>query len=287
MTTPSQQHWNSLRCYLSIVTAGAGVTGESPTTTVQRASDGLFLQAGGTTWGVSPADHSMTPVSPLNLPGLYSFSVPSEALTYADAFPGYIFKKVNALPDILEYDIVTTLVRPSSLELAAEGADGDLTLTINDGASPVEASHVRLYNTAGQVVSAGYTDASGQIVFGVPAGNYVARVFKSGYEAAPPVSVVVVENDEVTPQLSGVLPGTATVGSRVAVFGRFFGVSTVEVLFGTLPAVAVTSVNAEGTVALVTVPVGVSGVVPVRVQKPDPNNLPSGKLVSNPVTLVV
>lgn len=100
------QHWDQVRATLEIVVAGTGQTGLSPTVAILRLSDNLWLQAGGGSWGASIATNTLTEVSSSNLPGLYSYSIPSARLTYEDGYAGYLLKFSESTQFILEYATV-------------------------------------------------------------------------------------------------------------------------------------------------------------------------------------
>lgn len=89
------QHWDQVRALLEVVSAGEGQTGLSPTVSIIRLSDGQWLQAGGMTWGASAVSLSMSELDAVNLPGIYSYTVNTAALTYTDGFAGYIFHIVE------------------------------------------------------------------------------------------------------------------------------------------------------------------------------------------------
>jgi len=311
MTTPPAQHWDSIRAYLSLISAGSGVTGKSPTAVVQRLSDSLYLQADGVTWASATFSHPMAEVDAVDEPGLYSYTLAAAALDYDAGFPGYFFILTEATTPVLEHKVTVPLRRSAwddvrtdhqtsgtfgedfaLLSLTTVGAEGDITLTIVDGSSnPVEGALVRIFDVTGtRLVARAYTDAFGQITAGLPVGTYKVRTYKGGFDFTTqnPTTVSVVPNTDVVPQLDEILPTSASLGDKIVLHGRFFGTDTVKAVFGADPAVDVDAVNADGTVALVTIPLATTGtVVPVRIQKPDPSNPPLGVLQSNPVTLTI
>lgn len=285
-------HWNQVSAFLFLTSGLTGLTGLAPTVSVQRRSDGLWLQAGGTAWGTSPVPLAMTESSASDAPGAYVYEVDPSALTYEESFPGYLVVKSETTTATLEYELLVPLNRPSPTDREAEGADGDVTITVNDGTNPVEGAVVRVYGSAGTgLVGRGTTASDGTVEFALPIGSYLARVSAGGFDfsSESPLAFTVVPNSDVTPRLDGVLPSaTVAVGDTLVLYGDFFGTDTVEVVFGTLAAVAAAAVNAEGTVATVAVPAGAAAsTVPVRVQKPDPANPPSGRLSSGPVLVGV
>jgi len=253
----------------------------------------------------------MTEVDATNEPGLYTYELDVAALDYAVGFPGYLFILSETTTSTLLHELVVPLRRqaweddrvdhqtPGTFggdlvyaSVRTPGAVGDLNLTIEDmAASPVEGATVRVFDSTGTtLVSQGITDANGEVSFGLPAGTYQVRTRKSGtdFASSNPTVAVVVPNDEVVPQLDGILPTSASLGDRVVLYGRYFGTTSVEVVFGTESPAPVDAVDALGTVAVVDVPATLTGVaIPVKLQKPDPNNLPSGVLQSNTVTMML
>jgi hypothetical protein len=96
------QRWNLIKAVVEIVTAGAGLTGKSPTAFIRRTSDGTYLQ-GGFTWDVAAVAHSLTAVDAANLPGLYSFVVPIGSLDVDAGADGYVIKIEEATVNLIEY----------------------------------------------------------------------------------------------------------------------------------------------------------------------------------------
>ncbi len=289
----TNQSWDAIRGYLQVESAGVGVTGESPTVVVQRLSDGLFLEAGGLTWGATAASLAMTEVDAVNFPGLYVYIIATSALVYEDSYPGYLFHKTNATPDVVETELVVPQQRPAIEGVALLGAVGDAVFTVEDTLStPIQGALVRVYDSAGtELLTQGITDASGNVTFGLPLGSYQVRVSADGYDFSGinPTSVTVVANDDVTPELDGIVPSTGALeGERIALHGRFFGDTNVEVVFGTISTVTLVDVNTDQTVATCVVPAGTTGLtVPIRIQKLDPANQPSGRLQSGAISYLV
>jgi len=96
------QHWDQIQALLEVVSAGEGQTGLTPTVSVVRLSDGLWLQVGGLTWGGSPASLAMSEPDSANLPGVYSYTVNAAALSYSDGFAGYLFHIVEPVNYVRE-----------------------------------------------------------------------------------------------------------------------------------------------------------------------------------------
>ena len=161
-----------------------------------------------------------------------------------------------------------------------EVAEGDLQLTVKDGAgNPHDGVTVRVFSGTRLVIRS-VTPSSGEVTVGLPVGDYSVRYSKPGVEFGGAQSVTVTANDEVTPLLDAVYPSEATVGDRVLLRGAWFGD---DATFDGVVSVAVTSGD---DLMLVAVPAGLTNVaVQVRVRKPDPTN-PGQYLSSNAVTLM-
>lgn len=86
------QHWNQIKATLEVVAAGDGLTGLIPAVAIMRVSDGLWLQAGGASWGAGVATNNLLPVDAANLPGVYAYSIPSGSLAYSAGKEGYWLK---------------------------------------------------------------------------------------------------------------------------------------------------------------------------------------------------
>ncbi len=154
--------------------------------------------------------------------------------------------------------------------------------------TPQQGAVVRVFDAAGTAfVTRGVTDAAGEVTFTLPVGNYQIRAFKDGvdFSAINPTTITVTPTAEAAPIIDEVLPTEASIGDVIAIVGRLFD-PTSQVLFGAEATVAADHVNTEGTVILVTVPTLTGTTFALRVDKPDPANLPSGKLLSNSVTWV-
>jgi hypothetical protein len=166
--------------------------------------------------------------------------------------------------------------------------EGEYVVTVDDGVAPVQGALVRVFDAAGtRFITRGTTDALGQVTFTLPVGNYQVRAFRDGYDFSSinPTTITVTASESAAPVLVEVLPTTASIGDTIALVGRLFTQDS-QVVFGAEATVAADYVNAAGTVLLVTVPTLVGTVFPLRVDKPDPANLPLGKLLSNSVTWV-
>lgn len=101
------QQWNVLRAYVEVISAGAGVTGLSPTVEIQRIADGLWWD--GATWAASPTALSMT--AHANLAGVYQYAVDPSGLDYDLAFPGYVMRIVEGTTPLREHVYSSTLRR--------------------------------------------------------------------------------------------------------------------------------------------------------------------------------
>jgi hypothetical protein len=215
-------------------------------------------------------------------PGYYELSItPTQT--------GLLYLRLTRGGDVFEFPVQ---VLHEGLDLLGEqlyGAEGDCTITVEAGGSAEPGVLVRIFDAAGtKMLARGTTDSAGEVTFGLPVGTYQVRLYKSGVNFTDdnPTTITVSPNTDVSPVLDGIVPTSASIGDRVALHGRFFGTDTVEVLFGAASAVAVDEVNSSGTVAVIDVPAGLTDtVIPVRVQKPDLNDLPDGKLISNSVNM--
>ena len=224
-------------------------------------------------------------VDDVNAPGYYELSVIPPST-------GLLFIRLTRGSDVFEFPLQVLHEGLDLVGATLAGAEGDVTLTVeNQASNPVEGALVRVFDSVGtKLLARAYTDALGEVTFGLPVGTYQARFSKSGVDFANdnPTVITVEPNTDVVPIVLGVVPTSASLGDTIAIFGKFFGTDTVEVIFGTEAAAAVVAVNSEGTVALAVVPGTLTDtVVPVRIQKPDPNDLPSGVLTSDVATLVI
>jgi hypothetical protein len=166
--------------------------------------------------------------------------------------------------------------------------EGEYTVTVDDGVDPVQGAVVRVFDAAGtKFITRGTTDALGDVTFTLPIGNYQVRAFKDGvdFDAINPTTITVTPTAEAAPLVYEVLPATGSIGDTIAIIGRLFD-QTSQVRFGAEATVAADYVNPAGTVILVTVPALTGTIFALRVDKPDPANLPLGKLNSNSVTWV-
>jgi hypothetical protein len=185
--------------------------------------------------------------------------------------------------------------RRGIIDLAA-AMDGSVTrqkiTTQTSGGSPIADVRVRLFSGT-TFVTQGFSDTAGEIYFDLAAGTYTSYMSKDLYDftAVNPTTITVIAGDETAPIVDTFLPASASVGSRLALRGRFFDLTTAdnEVTFTTsttLATVVAEAVDAVGELVVVTVPtIGLSQST-VQVQKPDPNNL-GQKLKSNAVLLAI
>ena len=90
------------RLYLDLVVAGVGQTGEAPTGTIQRRSDGKWFQASDGTWQSSPVENPMTETDATFLPGRYQIDFDQSTDT-VEAATEYVANLTNAgTPVVLE-----------------------------------------------------------------------------------------------------------------------------------------------------------------------------------------
>lgn len=74
------QRWNEVAIYLEAVQGSLGEIGFAPTVALRR-DDGLYLQAGGGSWGAGYAVNTMLEVDATNLPGTYRYAIPLAQLS--------------------------------------------------------------------------------------------------------------------------------------------------------------------------------------------------------------
>lgn len=86
------QHWDQIRANVEVVVDGVGTAGLTPTVAIQRLSDGKWLEDGGASWVVGFETNDMTAVDGTNAPGLYTYAVPTDRLTYSQGLEGYRFR---------------------------------------------------------------------------------------------------------------------------------------------------------------------------------------------------
>jgi hypothetical protein len=222
---------------------------------------------------------ALTEVDDALAPGLYYISfTPDREGTY--------YLRLSHTGDTYEY--VVTVTEPAWADASLEG---DYTLTVTDGLAVVEGATVRVYNAAGtRLVTRGISDAGGEVTFyGLPVGQYQVRVSKSGmdFSSINPTTITVVANADEAPIITDITPATVSIGDWIAIRGDYLGPATTEVLFsGTT--VSAAHVSADGRLVLVQVPVGLTTTaLPIRVLKDDPNDPPSGQLMSNIYTVIL
>jgi hypothetical protein len=165
------------------------------------------------------------------------------------------------------------------------GAEGTHTFTVQDsGENPIEGVVVRVFTSAGGgMLARGTTDAAGQASFDLPAGDYEARLTKSGYSFSNPEEFTVVEGEVEDPYVDFLLPTTAAVASRVAISGRFFTGDNVTVLAG--GETVSPDISADGRLLTFLVP-DVDSPATIIVRKDDPDNV-GEYLTSESLTLTV
>jgi hypothetical protein len=237
-------------------------------------NDGVFVADPVTDLGMA-----LVEVDSINAPGIYQLQVTPDR-------PGILYIRVTEAAVEYEYTI-----QVSAAELVSDPSlEGEFTITINDGTNPVVGAVVRVFDVGGSLlVTRGTTDALGQVVVSLPVGTYQYRVVKEGFDATAinPTTFIVQANDDVSPVLDEVVPGTASIGDTILLLGNFFAdVVDAEVEFGTEATVAAAFVSAERKALLVVVPTLTGTVIPLRVVKPDPANPPLGKLFSNTLTMI-
>ena len=240
----------------------------------------LYAAVDGVLYADPEADLSMEliEVDDVAAPGLYFVKIiPTQE--------GQLFVYWRHTAHDFEYSVEVGPASPTAV--SDPSLEGEYTLTVQaPSGGAVQGAVVRVFDAAGTTyVTRGTTDASGEVVFTLPVGNYQIRVFKDGvdFSAINPTTITVTATDSAAPVVSEVLPTEGSIGDTIAIVGNFFD-QTSQVLFGAEATVAADHVNAEGTVLLVTVPALTGTIFALRVDKPDPANPPAGKLLSNSVT---
>jgi hypothetical protein len=84
----------TVRLYLDIVTAGAGVISQTPTIAIRRVSDGYWLQDSDDSWQSTVVQNDMTQLDSVNLPGRYYFDF-DQGLDEEEGSASYIVRKAN------------------------------------------------------------------------------------------------------------------------------------------------------------------------------------------------
>ena len=85
----------TVRLYLDIIDAGAGVIAQIPTIAIQRIADGNWFQVSDGLWVSTKVENVMTETSSANLPGRYHFDF-NQSLDLFEASTKYIVKKSTA-----------------------------------------------------------------------------------------------------------------------------------------------------------------------------------------------
>lgn len=84
----------TVRLYLDIVAAGAGVISQTPTIAIRRVADNRWFQASDGTWQSTIVQNDMTQLDSVNLPGRYYFDF-DQTLDDEDESSEYIVRKTN------------------------------------------------------------------------------------------------------------------------------------------------------------------------------------------------
>lgn len=223
---------------------------------------------------------TFTEIHTVLLPGVY-------LLKFTPLRAGELYIKLVEGAHTFECVVQSSLAVPPFV--ADPSLEADYTVTVSVGATAIPGASVRVYNSAGtSLVTQGTTDSLGQVTFALEAGQYQIRIRKDGYDfsAQNPTTITVLPNDNVPPQIDELLPATGSIGDVVAILGKFFSEADSEVVFGTEATVPAEFVSSRGTALTVTVPAGITAVaIPIRVRKPDPDNV-GQYLLSNVKTFV-
>lgn len=111
----------TVRLYLDLISAGAGVISQSPTIAIQRRTDGQWFQVSDGSWQPTIVENPMSQTDSTNLPGRYHFDF-DQTLDLLSGSNEYIVKKSNAgVPVSLEYEDLAfgALASAASLELCS------------------------------------------------------------------------------------------------------------------------------------------------------------------------
>tara|TARA_R110002126_G_scaffold43113_5_gene123818 strand:+ start:399 stop:1385 length:987 start_codon:yes stop_codon:yes gene_type:complete len=105
------QHWDNIRIGVELVIAGVGQTGLSPTVRIRRTSDGQWWS--GAAWGGTATDVAMVETDVTDLPGFYSYAIPSGGLVYADGAEGYLSVVKETTLSLMEHVVTDQLLQSS------------------------------------------------------------------------------------------------------------------------------------------------------------------------------
>jgi hypothetical protein len=231
---------------------------------------------------ITTLDMAWVEVDDISAPGLYY-------LRFTPDREGQWYLEFGHTSHTFEYSIEVGRTHADGGAGGDPSLEGEYTVTVEaPSGGVVQGAVVRVFDAAGTLfITRGTTDANGEVVFTLPIGNYQVRAFKDGidFSAVNPTTITVTPTAEAAPIVDEALPIEGSIGDTIAVIGRLFD-QTSQVLFGAEATVAADYVNPEGTVLLVTVPALTGTIFALRVDKPDPANLPTGKLLSNSVTWV-
>ena len=150
------------------------LSGEAgPFTAFFRGLDGSLLNAGGDV------------VAEIGLSGRFTLDV-SESL--AGVFSARVYEGTSEDPDTIVWSGWSKSGQtelqseyPSDVVFTGSGPIA-VTITVNDGAAPLQSADVRL--TSGSTVFQGSTNASGVVSFSVPAATYTVSIGRIGYTFA-------------------------------------------------------------------------------------------------------
>lgn len=84
----------TVRLYLDVVTAGAGVISQTPTIAIRRVADDYWFQASDGTWQSTVVQNAMAQLDAVNLPGRYYFDF-DQSLDEEEGSVTYIVRKTN------------------------------------------------------------------------------------------------------------------------------------------------------------------------------------------------
>ena len=105
------------RLYLDLVVAGVGLTGQSPTASVQRRFDGSWFNASTGTFQAAFVANPMTELDGVNLPGRYFLDF--DHSKDLDVSTDFVVKMANGTPAVLLYEEIAFGLLPSVADPAS------------------------------------------------------------------------------------------------------------------------------------------------------------------------
>ena len=240
--------------------------------------DGEFVADPATTVGLA-----LVEVDSVNAPGVYELTATPTAELYA-----LIAVAIVATSETIDFHLRIAAESAELIGTGYLGAEGQVTLTAEDaGSNPLEGVTVRIYTSSGGgLVARGFTDASGEISFDLPTGDYEARFTKTGYDFSSynPTEITVDPYESLTPVITTSLPSAYTIGEVAAIHGKYFHGENVSVLVDAAVVVP-DEVAASKDLLVFTVP-DAAGEATIKVRKDDPDN-PGGYITSTGISVTI